>query len=82
MKVKSVQVVQHEGSVDSGSYYALEAQVELQDGSSFPVSLRMPEHQYNRLMLENILPEDYAEPTGLTKSMKALFEQLAGEEIE
>jgi hypothetical protein len=81
MKVHSIEVVQHEGSVDSGKYYALEARVELEDGSMFPVTLRMPEHQYNRLMLENITNEDYAEPPGLTMAMKSLFEQLAGEKI-
>ena len=77
MKIKSIEVVQHEGSVDTGSYFALEVQIELDDGSIFPASLKMPEHQYNRLMLENICPEDYSEHPGLTLAMRSLFEALA-----
>ena len=34
-----------EGAVDTGSYVALEVQIELDDVSIFPASLKMPEHQ-------------------------------------
>ncbi len=77
MKILDIRTVELEGSVEHGKYYALEARTELPDGSVFPVTLKIPEQQYYRLMYELVDEDDYQEKPGLTQGMKQFFDAFA-----
>jgi hypothetical protein len=74
MKILEVKIVELEGSVEQGKYYALEVRTELPDGSIFPVTLKVPEQQYYRLMYELVDNDDYNKKPGLTRGMKQFFD--------